>query len=122
MLAATLPDSEGDLVGLALEDSDVHVDVTDILVKGSPRALNGDETGLDADFNAGWNVELFGLEDVPHLEEQGLLAICVDKCIRPQVEPSSLFEQHFSLDFFASWTSKVPGSSLYPGSIHTFDS
>ena len=67
MLTATLPYCECHLVGLALLQPDVHVDVTDSLVKGSPRALNGDETGLDADFNASWNIELFGLEDVPHL-------------------------------------------------------
>ena len=67
MLAATLPDSEGDLVGLALEDPDVHVDVTDILRQRSAGALDGDDAGLDVDGNPLRNVEFFGLEDVPHL-------------------------------------------------------
>ena len=67
MLAATLPYRKADFVVLALLEPNVHVDMTNILREGSAGALHGDETGLDADFNAGWNVELFGLEDVPHL-------------------------------------------------------
>ena len=67
MLTATLPYCKRNLVRLALLEPDVHVDVTDILRQLSAGTRYGDETGLDADFNAGWNVELFGLEDVPHL-------------------------------------------------------
>lgn len=72
VLAAALPYREGDLVGLALQQPDVHVDVADILVQGSAGTLDRDETGLDVDFNTLGNVELFGLEDVPHLKRSSV--------------------------------------------------
>ena len=67
MLTAALPYCECHLVGLALLQPDVHVDVTDILRQRSTRALDGDDAGLDVDGNPLRDVEFFGLEDVPHL-------------------------------------------------------
>ena len=69
MLAATLPYCERNLVRLALLEPDVHVDVTNILRQLSAGARDCNETGLDVDSNSLRNVELFGLEDVPHLSQ-----------------------------------------------------
>ncbi len=67
MLTATLPYCEGDLILAALDKSDVHVDMADVLRQGSPWAGDGYETGFDGDGNVGGDYEFFGLEDVPHL-------------------------------------------------------
>ena len=67
MFPATLPDRERYTVDLALHETDVDIGVPEVLRQGTTGALDGDETGLDGDFNTLWNVELFGLEDVPHL-------------------------------------------------------
>lgn len=68
MLAATLPHCEGDFVCLPLQQPDVHVNMADVLSEGSSWSSDRNEAGLDGDFNTLWNVELFGLEDVPHLK------------------------------------------------------
>lgn len=70
VLPATLPDRQGDLVRLALHQPDVDISVPQVLGEGSAGASNGDEAGLDGDFNTLRNVELFGLENVPHLESK----------------------------------------------------
>ena len=67
VLPAALPDGEDHTVGLAVDETDVDIGVPEVLRQGTTGALDGDETGLDGDFNTLWNVELFGLEDVPHL-------------------------------------------------------
>ena len=67
MFTSTLPDSKCDLVGLALEQPDVHVDMTDIFCEGTARSCDSDEAGLDGNRDALRDVEFFGLEDVPHL-------------------------------------------------------
>lgn len=74
MLSAALPYCECNLVRLALLQPDVHVDMADILVESTPRAFDSDQPGLDGDFHTLWDVEFFGLEDVPHLRINGLLA------------------------------------------------
>ena len=68
MLTATLPYCECHLVGLALLQPDVHVDVADILRQRAPRSLNGDLAGLDGYLNSLGNVQLFSFENVAHLE------------------------------------------------------
>lgn len=68
MLAATLPNRERDLVVLPLLQPNVHVDVTDILRQSTTVARDRDDARLDADFDPLRNIELFGLEDVPHLK------------------------------------------------------
>ena len=68
MLAAALPHRECDLVRLrALDKPDVHVDVADVLDERPPRAGHLDLARLDLDVDALGDLELFGLEDVPHL-------------------------------------------------------
>ena len=68
MLASTLPNSKSDLVGrLALEEPDVHVDMTNIFCEGPAGPCDGNEAGLNGNRDALRNVEFFGLEDVPHL-------------------------------------------------------
>ena len=67
MLPATLPYSEGDLVDLALQYPDVDISVSDVLRQCTTGALYGDQARLDGNINAIGNVELFGLENVPHL-------------------------------------------------------
>ena len=70
MLPATLPDRQGDSVDLALHQPDIDIGVSEVLREGTTGTLNGDEAGLDGDFNAIWNIELFGLENVPHLQRK----------------------------------------------------
>lgn len=67
MLASTLPYSQSDFCGFALEEADVHVDMADVLCQDASGTSDGDEAGLDGDFNALRDVEFFGLEYVPHL-------------------------------------------------------
>jgi hypothetical protein len=55
----TLPDAEGDTRAvLALEDTDIHVYVPDILGEGTPRAGDGDKTRLDTNLDALWHDKL----------------------------------------------------------------
>ena len=72
VLPATLPDRQGHLVDLALHQPDVDISVSEVLREGTTGALDSDEAGLDVDFNALRNVEFFGLENVPHLERNGM--------------------------------------------------
>lgn len=81
MLAAALPDGEEDLGLLALDDTDVHVDMADVLGEGSPRASNADDTGLDGDLDALGDIEFFNLLDVQHLDSESSQDLC-------QVRPS----------------------------------
>ena len=67
VLPAALPNREGNTVDLALHQPDVDISVSEVLREGATGALDGNLAGLDGDFNTLWNVELFGLEDVPHL-------------------------------------------------------
>lgn len=75
VLPASLPDCECDAGGLALDQPDVDVGMSEVLGEGTTGALDGDEAGLDGNFNALWDGELFGLEDVPHLERGGMSVI-----------------------------------------------
>ena len=68
MLASTLPYSESNLRCLALDQSYVHVYVADIFREGAARPSDGNDTGLDGNFDARGDFELFCLEDVPHLK------------------------------------------------------
>ena len=52
VLATTLPDSKSDLCPLSLDKLDIHVDMADVLIELTTRALDGDETRLDADSDA----------------------------------------------------------------------
>ena len=67
VLPATLPDGNGDLVHLALDEPNVDISVSEVLRQCATGTLDGDKTGLDGDFNSLWNLELFVLEYVPHL-------------------------------------------------------
>lgn len=53
MLPSALPYSESDLVGLALDQPDVHVDMADILGQSAAGTLDGDETRFNGDLNTG---------------------------------------------------------------------
>lgn len=70
MLPAALPDSEGDPVDFALNEPDVKIGMTEVLGQCAAGALDGDEAGLDGDFNTVRDSELFGLENVPHLSSK----------------------------------------------------
>jgi len=74
MFPAALPDSECDLIGLSFHETDVHIDMTDILLQCAAGSCYCDEAGLDRNLNALGNVEFFGLKDVPHLRESVELA------------------------------------------------
>ena len=70
MLASTLPDSERDFVGrLALEQPNVHIDMTNVFCEGTAGTRDSDETRLNSNRDALRNVEFFSLEDVPHLKK-----------------------------------------------------
>lgn len=67
MLPASLPHSESDFVDLALQYPDIDIGVSNVLRQSTTGTLDGDDSRLDGDVNAVRNVELFGLENVPHL-------------------------------------------------------
>lgn len=71
MFATALPDSEGDLVDLALQQTDVHVDMADIFGEGTSRALHGDDAGFDGDLNTLRDLKLLGGKNVAHLDRNG---------------------------------------------------
>lgn len=66
MLPSALPDGESDLVDLSLDDLNVHVDMSDILLQLPSWTLYGDEPRLDGHCDSLWHVELLGLENVTH--------------------------------------------------------
>lgn len=67
MLPSSLPHSKSDLVDLALQYPDIDIGVTDVLRQSTTGTLDSDNSRLDGDVNAVRDVELFGLENVPHL-------------------------------------------------------
>lgn len=72
MLASTLPYCESDCDGLdGFDDSDIHVNMSDVLLDGSPGSGDGDESGLDSNLDTLGDYEFFGLEDVAHLKYSG---------------------------------------------------
>lgn len=89
MLPATLPDRQGDSLGLALHQPDVDIGMPDVLLEGTSGTGNGDEARFDSDFNALWDLEFFGFENVAHLDRE-LLVTC-RKRIRTKTLQSSLF-------------------------------
>ena len=82
VLPAALPDGEDHTVGLAVDETDVDIGVPEVLGEGSAGTLDGDKAGLDGDVNTLRNVELFGLENVPHLGRSEKLAKRSLMCIR----------------------------------------
>lgn len=47
MFPVALPNGESDLVGLALDQTDVHIHMADILRKSSPGSSDYDDSRLD---------------------------------------------------------------------------
>lgn len=70
MFPAALPHCQKDLRRLSLNHSDIHIDMSDILGQCSAGPSDGDLTRFDGDINAFGDFELFGFEDVPHLERK----------------------------------------------------
>ena len=66
VLAATLPDCEGDFACLGGEDLDVHSDMSYVLLQSPSWSGDSDETGLDGNGDARRHVELLGLDNVSH--------------------------------------------------------
>jgi len=66
MFPSSLPNSKRNFGTFALDQPDVHVDVLDVLCEGTARASHGNDTGFDGHGDSLWDVEFFGLEDVPH--------------------------------------------------------
>lgn len=85
MLATALPNSKSDLVGLALDEANVHVDMADILGERRSWARHLDKAGLDFDSDTFRDLEFFGLEDVPHLCK--VTKVSVSSKLRPS-DPS----------------------------------
>jgi len=61
MLPSTLPDSKKNLVGRALGEPDIHINVSDILRECSSRTSDRNDAGLDGDLDALRNVKFFCL-------------------------------------------------------------
>lgn len=74
MLAVASPDGKYDLRLRTLLQLDVHVDVADVLRELASGALNGDEPRLDLYGDTLGDFELFGLEDVAHLQRESVSA------------------------------------------------
>lgn len=70
MFSSSLPDCKRDLRCFALQQPNIHINMSNILRQCSSGSSNGNETRLDGNFNIGGDFEFFGLEDVPHLGEQ----------------------------------------------------
>ena len=67
MFPAALPDCESDLVGLCLDQTDVHIHMADGLGKCSPWSSDYDDTRLDGDCYTIGNLQFFSFEDIAHL-------------------------------------------------------
>ena len=60
MFPTTLPDGESNFGSvLGFHQPDVHVDVSDILDKGTPWTLDSDDAGLDGNANTLGDIEFF---------------------------------------------------------------
>lgn len=68
MFPVALPNCESDLVGLALDQTDVHIHMANILRKSSPGPSDYDDSRLDGDCYTVWNLQFFSLEDITHLQ------------------------------------------------------
>ena len=68
VLSSSVPDREGDGVRL-LDELNVHVDVSDVLVKNTSGSSHLDDSRLDGHSDALRDGKVFGLEDVLHLNE-----------------------------------------------------
>lgn len=75
MLPVALPDCESDLVGLALDQTDIHIHMANILRKSSPGSRNHDNSRLDGDCYTIRNLQFFGFEDITHLLRKQALAM-----------------------------------------------
>jgi hypothetical protein len=62
-----LPNCEGDLVGLGLDQADVHIHMANGLRKCSPWSSDHDDSRLDGDRYAIGNLQFFSFEDITHL-------------------------------------------------------
>jgi hypothetical protein len=69
VFSAPLPDSQSDHSSFSLHDSDIHIDMSDVLGQGPARSSNCEKARFDGDINAGGDFKFFGFEDVPHLEK-----------------------------------------------------
>lgn len=68
MFPVALPDCESDLVGLAFDQTDVHIHMTNILRKSSPRSGDYDDPRLDGDCYTIGDLQFFSFEDIAHLQ------------------------------------------------------
>lgn len=67
MFPVALPNCESDLVGLGLDQTDVHIYMANILSKCSPWSSDYDDSRLDGDCYAIGDLQFFGFEDFTHL-------------------------------------------------------
>ena len=88
VLAATLPDSEGNGVGsLGLDEVDVHVGVPHVFLECPARPSHCDDARLDLDRNILRHGQLFRLEDVAHLHNGQPSVSAPRNPIRPPSTP-----------------------------------
>lgn len=67
MFPVALPNCESDLVGLGLDQTDVHVHMANSLRKCSPWSSDYDDSRLDGDCYTIGNLQFFSFEDITHL-------------------------------------------------------
>lgn len=69
MFSVALPNSESDLVGLALDQPNVHIHMANILRKSSTGPSDHDNSRLDGDCYAIRYLQFFSFENIAHLPE-----------------------------------------------------
>ena len=67
MFPVSLPNCKSDLVVLALNQADVHIDMANVLCERSPRPSDHNNARLDGDSHTVWDLQFFGFENVAHL-------------------------------------------------------
>ena len=72
MFPVALPDCESDLVGLGLDQPNVHIHMANILRKSSAGPSDHDDSRLDGDCYTIRYLQFFSCEDITHLPEAGV--------------------------------------------------
>lgn len=70
MFPVSLPNCKSDLVALAFDQADVHVDMANVLCELPTRPGDHNNTRLDSDSHTFWDLQFFSFENVAHLQSR----------------------------------------------------